>query len=112
MLQGVIPDAGELFNDAAQTLSDIPVEEGSSMTVTTDESTGRTNFNYEDDEVVVLRTDDGLFTPEFYEDENITVKLLKPLLLLNSKPSRLWLNVKLQQLFTTRHSLCWMVSRR
>ena len=43
-MQGVIPDAGELFNDAAQTLSDIPVEEGSSMTVTTDESTGRTNL--------------------------------------------------------------------
>ena len=47
------------------------------MTVTTDESTGRTNFNYTKDDEVVVHAQRRFFTPEFYEDENITGEVVK-----------------------------------
>ena len=47
------------------------------MTVTTEESTGRTNFNYTKYCQLQFHAQMWSFTPEFYEDENITGEVAK-----------------------------------
>ena len=74
VMQQVVPNAEAVFAAAEASLSNISFAgiEGAdnvALQVNTDASSGRAAFNYTvDGETISLRTDDGLFTQEFYED--------------------------------------------
>ena len=78
VMQQVVPNAEAVFAAAEAKLSNISfagVENADnvSLKVNIDASSGRAAFNYTvDDQTISLRTDDGLFTQEFYDDERIT----------------------------------------
>ena len=83
VMQQVVPNAEAVFAAAEASLSNISFAgvEGAdsvSLQVNTDASSGRAAFNYTvDGETISLRTDDGLFTQEFYDDERITGDVAK-----------------------------------
>ena len=87
IMQAAVPGAQQLFSAAEDALktnnvfSAVPDDveiDNVTMQVFTDES-GRTNFDYRDSdgETIELRTEDGIFTEEFYDDERITGKFAR-----------------------------------
>ena len=87
IMQAAVPGAQQLFSAAEDALksnnvfSGVPDDveiDNVTMQVFTDES-GRTNFDYRDSdgEIIELRTEDGIFTDEFFDDERITGKFAR-----------------------------------
>ena len=83
VMQQVVPNAEAVFAAAEASLSNISFDgvenaDNVSLQVSTDDSNGRSAFNYTvDGQTISLRSDDGLFTQEFYDDERITGDVVK-----------------------------------